>query len=154
MIGAIPSGDKLRQFWLHLLKKTSGLLLKDTVKGLVMDPPLSRQLNLQGPLAFVATVSVFFGAKKDCAKNGVSKRGGVRGEGRKLQAPSSFILWLLCHYSCGQKSHSLVFLYFVTSWKCLLGTVNWQNLIWTLHLWKSFEGVHFRKLWLYFVKGS
>ena len=71
---------------LHLLKKIYGLLLKDTVKGLVMDPPLNRQLNLQGPLAFVATVSVFFGAKKDCAKNGVSKRGGVRGEGRKLQA--------------------------------------------------------------------
>jgi len=30
---------------------------------------------------------VFFGAKKDRAKNGVSKRGGGRGEGRKLQAP-------------------------------------------------------------------
>ena len=32
-------------FCLRLVKKTDGLLVKDTVKTLVMDPPFSRQLS-------------------------------------------------------------------------------------------------------------
>lgn len=94
-----------------------------------MDPPFSRQLNCRDIWPVQQQFLCGFGAKKDRAKNGVSKRGGGRGEGRKLQPPppsppASFIFWLLCHYSWGQnrKSHSLVFVCFVTSGKCLLGT--------------------------------
>ena len=32
-------------FCLRLVKKTDGVLFKDTVKSLVMDPPFRRQLN-------------------------------------------------------------------------------------------------------------
>ena len=85
-------------------------------------------------VACVASLSVRFRSKergkrvKDRAKNGLSKRAG-RGWGRKegnfLPSPSpssTFIFWLLSHFSPGQnrKSRSSVFLYSETKRKRLL----------------------------------
>ena len=87
-------------------------------------------------VACVASVSVRFRSKergkrvKDRAKNGLSKRAGTgwgRKEGNFLPSPSpspssTFIFWLLSHFSRGQnrKFRSSVFLYSETKRKRLL----------------------------------